>query len=67
MSRQSEAKKKQNYVAKPLSRRCRVCKHLVLSETQNEYGGLIEKFRCGIGDFKVTANGVCDLFYMITD
>ena len=65
MSKQSEAKKRQGYVAKPLSNRCRVCKNLKVTEIEKSgWGGtwIKEKLRCGIGGFKVTPNAVCNEF-----
>ena len=38
MNKQSEAKAKQNYQSKPLSRRCRKCKHLIVEEVSNPRG-----------------------------
>lgn len=60
MSKQSEAKARQNYQGKPLSRRCRECVSLEATETRGQWGGFSERLRCGIGGFKVTANSVCD-------
>ena len=67
MSKQSEAKKRQMYVAKPLSRRCRVCKHVKIEkiEMKSKYympAYFYEKFKCGIGNFKVTPNAICNEF-----
>ena len=66
MSKQGDAKIKQNYQAKPLSHRCRVCKHLIVEKKKvPRYGDWeMEHLKCGIGGFKVTANAVCDLFEM---
>ena len=60
------AKEKQNYQAKPLSRRCRVCKHFEEIIFTKDWGGRSEKLRCKIGNFKVTANAICDLFELNT-
>jgi hypothetical protein len=62
MSKQSEAKERQNYQGKPLSRRCRECVLLESTEVQNVWGGISERLRCKLGGFKVTANAVCDNF-----
>lgn len=62
MNKQSEAKAKQNYQSKPLSRRCRECKHLIVEEVSNPRGWKDEKLSCGIGKFRVTPNGLCYLF-----
>jgi len=60
------AKEKQNYQEKPLSRRCRVCKHLQETTFTKDWGGVGKKLRCKIGGFKVTANAICDLFELDT-
>jgi len=63
MSKQSEAKEKQNYQAKPLAKRCRECDEFTSEVVENRYGYPEEKnMRCSVGGFKVTPNGVCDLF-----
>ncbi len=56
------AKEKQNYQSRPISRRCRVCKHFECTFYTKDWGGRGEKLRCGIGGFKVTANAICDMF-----
>jgi len=63
MSKTSNAKKSQNYQEKPLSRRCRVCKHFESETEENQWGYTVEKrLRCSIGGFAVRPNSVCDLF-----
>jgi hypothetical protein len=69
MSKQSEAKAKQNYQDKPLSRRCRECANLDKKmekypegHRKHSFGWKREVLTCKIGGFKVTANAVCDLF-----
>lgn len=62
MSKQSEAKKRQNYQDKPLQRRCRECKNIVSEILKNSWGGELEKLSCAVGGFAVKANSICDLF-----
>lgn len=62
MSKQSEAKKNQNYKDKPLSTRCRECKHFEETRIEKKWGGWSEKLKCTIGNFVVKANSICDLF-----
>jgi len=63
MNKTSTAKKIQNYQPKPLSRRCRVCKHFESDIEENQWGYTVEKrLRCSIGGFAVTPNAICDLF-----
>jgi len=62
MSKQSEAKERQNYQGKPLSRRCRECFYLESKKVDQAWGGISERLRCKLGGFKVTANAICDNF-----
>lgn len=62
MSKQSDARKKQNYQDKPLSRRCRECANIEEKRVDKSWGGWSEILRCSIGGFAVKANSVCDLF-----
>jgi len=62
MSRQADAKKKQGYMGKPLSNRCRTCKKVVSRIRKDNYGYKHESLFCGVGDFKVQANAKCELF-----
>ena len=62
MSKQSEARKKQNYNAKPDRDMCSNCKYfnsdMVPSEWNPEY--IQEKnLRCGIGEFAVKKTATC--------
>ena len=64
MSKQSEAKKAQNYQDKPLSRRCRECKFLKVKEVPVKWDAnyVNEHLFCGVGGFAVKANSICDRF-----
>ena len=65
MSKQSEAKEQQGYVAKPVVRRCGVCVHFKFDVKKGDYGPIYSKLRCGIGGFAVKKNGICDLFKIV--
>ena len=58
MSRVSETKKQQNYIEKPVIKRCRVCKYVGIR------GLYDQKFTCTLGNFAVKANAICDKFAM---
>ena len=66
MSKQSDAKAKQNYRDKPEWPECRNCKFFASDEVRkySEYSGndyVEEKnLRCTIGGFKVMKLGTCD-------
>lgn len=62
MSKQTEAKAKQNYQDKPLIKRCRACKNLAIVKETDPRGWNNEKRYCSIGGFRVKANSICDLF-----
>jgi hypothetical protein len=62
MSKQSEAKERQGYVAHPLSRRCRECGHLEVKKPHPHYQSADKGLTCKLGDFVVTANAVCNEF-----
>ena len=62
MSKQSEAKKEQGYQPKPVLDRCRVCENLIATELHDKYGYPHERLMCGIGEFRVAANAVCNEF-----
>lgn len=62
MSKQSEAKKKQNYNPKPVPRVCMNCEHYI--SDMIPYGNYIEEKnkRCGLGEFAVKKMATCDWF-----
>lgn len=66
MSKQSEAKERQGYDPKPLTRSCRLCVHLKPKLTEKlDWQGRPwnhENLFCGIGDFAVKAQAVCREF-----
>jgi len=66
MSKQSEAKAKQGYVAKAIPQTCCNCAHFASDiETKESYGGKWEhetNLRCKIGGFAVKKMGTCDEF-----
>lgn len=66
MSKQSEAKLKQNYNPKPLPRVCMNCENYKseMIEYKNVFSSYVEEKnkRCGIGGFAVKKGGTCDLF-----
>lgn len=60
MSKQSEAKKKQNYNPKPEHAMCSNCYNYASESVDNGYGYLEEKNkRCTVGGFAVAKNGTC--------
>lgn len=62
MSKQSDAKKQQGYVAKAIPKTCVNCSSF-LFETFNRNGWSEEKnLRCGIGGFAVKKMGSCNEF-----
>lgn len=66
MSKQGEAKKKQNYDPKPISRVCMNCEHYK-SDIIKGIGIFDEKNkRCGLGEFAVKKMATCDLFKRAT-
>lgn len=65
MSKQSEAKAIQGYIAKAIPAVCSNCKHYESKITEREgiFGGtyIVESDRrCGIGGFAVKKTAVCD-------
>lgn len=78
MSKQSEAKEKQNYCAKPLQIKCANCKHLKQdfyhydddykriagknTDTDKYAVTYSDNLRCGIGGFAVKKMAVCDAY-----
>lgn len=62
MSKQSEAKERQGYIEHPLFRRCRECGHLIVKNPHPYYPAADKGLTCGLGDFAVTANAVCNEF-----
>lgn len=67
VSKQSEAKERQGYVAKAAQRVCMTCKHFQSDlEEQRGYnskpnGYMMEKnIRCGLGGFAVKKMGLCN-------
>lgn len=64
MSKQSDAKKKQNYNPRPDRDQCSNCKHFVsdMETVPSMYGPhyVHEKnLRCAVGGFKVLKRGIC--------
>jgi len=64
MSKQSEAKKRQNYNPKPILRHCSTCANYRFDKVtmHGEFGGTWDvesNMRCGIGGFKVMKRGTC--------
>jgi hypothetical protein len=66
MSKQSEAKARQGYLAKPLARCCRNCSNLISESKypdQIKYPEWVKEYlTCCIGDFAVKAKAVCREF-----
>lgn len=70
MSKQSDAKKNQNYILKPIPRTCNTCKNFefdhiqVHPPTQWKKDGWWEdkNLRCSIGEFAVKKTATCDLY-----
>ena len=70
MSKQSEAKMKQGYVAKAVPRICSTCKQFTFDHVQmappsiyRKEGWWVDKnLRCSIGGFAVKKTGTCDLY-----
>lgn len=62
MSKQSNAKAKQGFIAHPLSRRCRECEHFFVKNPHPDYNSADKGLTCKLGDFAVTANAVCNEF-----
>ncbi len=68
MSKQEEAKKSQNYRAKPEWQECRYCLYFRSDKVEMPAAGgggtyVEEKnLRCFLGGFKVAKLGTCDLF-----
>lgn len=68
MSKQSDAKKKQNYQAKPIPKTCANCKHFLFDTVKTHEGTTWrpegwfadKNLRCGIGGFAVKKMGTCD-------
>ncbi len=63
MSKQADAKVKQNYQAKPVWPECRICAYFK-SDKVKQPGGFVEEknLRCEWGGFKVAKLGTCDDF-----
>jgi hypothetical protein len=60
MSRQSEAKAKQNYQENALQTRCRTCGHYIYETNCGSPSAALESNRrCGIGGFAVKPNAIC--------
>ena len=65
MSKQSDAKKAQNYIQKLDPKVCANCCNLQLDKIPANYNPrvIVEKnLRCGIGMFAVKKMGTCDFF-----
>lgn len=70
MSKQSEAKKAQNYISKSEPRVCSNCCNLQLDKAPARYNPRVivcKKLRCSIGGFAVKKMGTCDLFGVVED
>ena len=64
MSKQSEAKKAQSYIEKPVPVKCSTCIHYQYDEVVNKTWSNVEytekkRIRCSLGGFAVKANAVC--------
>jgi hypothetical protein len=76
MSKQSDAKKKQNYVPKAVPRTCSTCKNFLFDHVQvisphrymppNGYWD-DKNLRCGLGGFAVKKMGTCDCYELLAD
>ena len=65
MSKQSEAKEKQGYVAKLIPSTCQNCANMISNEVRIEWhptATKIAEFRCRIGGFAVKKMGSCNEF-----
>lgn len=65
MSKQSEAKERQGYVAKVIPVVCSNCKHYhsVVTKREGMFGGVYNdesEKRCGLGGFAVKKMGCCN-------
>lgn len=65
MSKQTEAKEKQGYVAKAIPQTCGNCQNFQSDKTEREgyLGGTFideKNLRCGIGQFAVKKMGTCN-------
>ncbi len=73
MSKQSEAKKVQNYTPKASQAYCSNCQHYasdkeVKMNAWSKTEWIDEKnIRCGIGGFAIKKQGVCDLHVRVID
>ena len=70
MSKQSEAKIKQNYVAKAVPKTCSTCAFFELERVQAESPPVLrsdgwweeKSLRCGVGGFIVKKTAICDCY-----
>ena len=62
MSKQSDAKEKQNYRDKPKWPECRNCIHFMSDEFKDQHTGWTSEanIRCNLGGFKVLKMATCD-------
>ena len=73
MSKQSEAKKVQNYTPKASPAYCSNCQHYASEKEikQSTWSGdkweQEKNIRCGIGGFAIKKQGVCDLHVRVID
>lgn len=68
MSKQSEAKEAQNYIAKPKPPMCSNCVHYKSEMVENEYHYIQEKnMRCGRGGFAIKKTSNCAIHVFDTD
>lgn len=70
MSKQSDAKASQGYVAKPIPKTCANCKHLKMEvEEYKDWMLRIytkeKNIRCGIGGFAVKKTATCNLIELV--